>query len=175
MGRRESDTTEQLNNNKIIYLPILVENSNLTLRDVVGNCMIRILSAFFTLIYLEIYVCRENILIVAFLYTFMCCVFSHSVVSESLQPHRLQPARLLCPWGFSRQEGWSGLPCPPSEDLPNLGTKPSSPALQADSLPTDPPGKPKNTGVFIISQILCLCIYMYTFIHLYVYIHNICM
>ena len=111
----------------------------------------------------------------------MCCVFSHSVVSESLQPHRLQPARLLCPWGFSRQEGWSGLPCPPSEDLPNPGTKPSSPALQADSLPTDPPGKPKNTGVFIISQIgihnftNTMCVYMYTFVHLYVYIHDICM
>ena len=35
-----------------------------------------------------------------------------SVVSDSLQPHGLQPARLLCPWGFSRQEDWSGLPFP---------------------------------------------------------------
>ena len=33
----------------------------------------------------------------------------------TLRPHRLQPARLLCPWGFSRQEYWSGLPCPPPE------------------------------------------------------------
>ena len=41
------------------------------------------------------------------------CVLSHPVVSDSLQPHGLQPARLLCPWGFSRQEYWSGLPCPP--------------------------------------------------------------
>ena len=31
-------------------------------------------------------------------------VLSHSVVSDSLRPHRLLPARLLCPWGFSRQE-----------------------------------------------------------------------
>ena len=31
----------------------------------------------------------------------------HSVVSNSLQPHGLQPARLFCPWGFSRQEYWS--------------------------------------------------------------------
>ena len=30
----------------------------------------------------------------------VCCVFSHSVVSNSLQPHGLQPARLLCPWNF---------------------------------------------------------------------------
>ena len=32
-------------------------------------------------------------------------------------------------------------------DLPNTGIKPGSPALQADSLPSEPPGKPKNTGV----------------------------
>ena len=47
--------------------------------------------------------------------------FSHSVVSDSLQPYGLQPTRLLCPWGFSRQEDWSGLPYPPSGDLPNPG------------------------------------------------------
>ena len=43
--------------------------------------------------------------------------------------------RFLCPWGFSRQEYWSGLPCPPTRDLPNRGIKPRSPSLQADSLP----------------------------------------
>ena len=37
-----------------------------------------------------------------------CAVLSPSVISNSLQPRRLQPARLLCPWGFSRQEYWSG-------------------------------------------------------------------
>ena len=42
---------------------------------------------------------------------------------------------------------WSGLPCSPSGDLPNPGVKPKSPALQADSLPSEPPGKPKNSGV----------------------------
>ena len=41
------------------------------------------------------------------------------------------------PMGFSRQEYWSGLPCPPPEDLPNPGNEPGSPALQADSLPTE--------------------------------------
>ena len=35
---------------------------------------------------------------------------------------------------FSRQEHWSGLPCPPPGDLPNPGVKPRSPALQVDSL-----------------------------------------
>ena len=43
---------------------------------------------------------------------------------------------------FSRQEYWSGLPFPPPGDLPNPGIKPRSPALQADSLPSEPPGKP---------------------------------
>ena len=47
--------------------------------------------------------------------------------------------------GFSRQEYWSGLPCPPPEDLPHPGIKPASPILQADSLPTEPPGKPNYT------------------------------
>ena len=41
---------------------------------------------------------------------------------------------------FSRQEYWSGLPCPPSGDLPNSGMEPVSPALQDDSLTTKPPG-----------------------------------
>ena len=44
--------------------------------------------------------------------------------------------------GFSRQEYWSGLPFPSPEDIPNPGIKPGSPALQADSLPFEPPGKP---------------------------------
>ena len=51
------------------------------------------------------------------------------------------------PMGFSRQEYWSGLPCPPPGDLPNPGMEPNSPSLQVDSLPSEPPGKPKNTGV----------------------------
>ena len=38
-----------------------------------------------------------------------------------------------------------------SRDLPNPGIEPSSPALQADSLPSEPPGKPKNTGVGSLS------------------------
>ena len=43
--------------------------------------------------------------------------------------------------GFSRQEYWSGLPFPLPGNLPNPGIKPMSPALQAVSLPTEPPGK----------------------------------
>ena len=42
---------------------------------------------------------------------------------------------------FSRQEYWSGLPFPSPEDLPDPGIEPRSPALKADALPSEPPGK----------------------------------
>ena len=42
---------------------------------------------------------------------------------------------------FSRQEYWSGLPFPSPGDLPDPGIEPGSPALQADTLPSEPPGK----------------------------------
>ena len=45
--------------------------------------------------------------------------------------------------GFSRQEHWSGVPFTSSGDLPDPGIKPGSPALQADALPSEPPGKLK--------------------------------
>ena len=45
---------------------------------------------------------------------------------------------------FSRQEYWGGLLFPSPGDLPNPEIKPGSPALQADSLPFEPPGKPIN-------------------------------
>ena len=43
---------------------------------------------------------------------------------------------------FSRQEYWSGLPFPSPGDLPSPGIKLRCPALQADALPSEPPGKP---------------------------------
>ena len=43
--------------------------------------------------------------------------------------------------GFSRKEYWSGLPFPSLGDLPNPGIEPWSPTLQADALPSEPPGK----------------------------------
>ena len=53
--------------------------------------------------------------------------------------------------GFFRQEYWSGLPFPSPEDLPDPGIKPRSPALQADALTSEPPGKP-----------VCMYIYLHT-------------
>ena len=52
---------------------------------------------------------------------------------------------------FSRPEYWSGRPFPSPRNLPFPGIEPRSPALQADSLPTEPQGKSKNTGVSSLS------------------------
>ena len=48
--------------------------------------------------------------------------------------------------GFPRQEYWTGLPFPSPENLPDPGIELRSPALQADSLPFEPPGKPYAAG-----------------------------
>ena len=77
-------------------------------------------------------------------------MLSCSVVSNSATPWTVAPQAPLS-MGFSRQEYWSGLPCPPPGDLPNPGIEPRSPTLQADSLLSEPPGKSKNTGVGSLS------------------------
>ena len=46
---------------------------------------------------------------------------------------------------LSRQKYWSGLPFPSPEDLSDRAIEPGSPALQADALPSEPPGKPDGT------------------------------
>ena len=82
-----------------------------------------------------------------------CATLSLSVVSVSLRPHGLSPTRLLCPWGFSRQEYGSGLPFPPPGHLPNPGIKPMSPvapALQADSLLLSYRGTPEEYIIQIL-------------------------
>ena len=76
-----------------------------------------------------------------------CAVLSRLVVSDSLQPRGLQRIRLLCPWGFSRQQHWSELLSPPPGNLSNPEMEPRSHALIAYSLSSESPEKPKNTGV----------------------------
>ena len=95
--------------------------------------------------------------------TFLPChsgtviLISHKVKVKSLSCVRL----FATPWtvtyqaplsmGFSRQEYWSGLPFPSPGDLPDPRIEPKSPALQADSLPSEPPGKSSNSGVGSLS------------------------
>ena len=63
-----------------------------------------------------------------------------SVMSDSVQLCATTACEALS-FGFSRLEYWSGLPFPSSGDLSDPGIKPRSPALQADSLPSEPPRK----------------------------------
>ena len=67
---------------------------------------------------------------------------SRSVVSDSLRPHGL-----YSPQNSPGQKTGVGKLFPSLGELPNPGIKPGSPALQADSLPAELQGKPKNSGV----------------------------
>ena len=81
---------------------------------------------------------------------------SLSVMSNSLRPHGLQSARTSV-HGDSPGKN-PGVGChPPPGDLPNPGIKPRSPALQADSLPFEPPGKPSK------GYILGINVYIYVY------------
>ena len=76
----------------------------------------------------------------------LCCSQSLSRVHLFATPWAVA-YRALLSMGFSRQEHSSGLLCPPPGDLPNSGKgpgiEPRSLKLQEDSLPSEPPGKPK--------------------------------
>ena len=83
-------------------------------------------------------------------------------MSYSLQPLWTVTHQTPLSMGFSRPEYWNGLPCPSPGDLPNPVIKYRSPTLQTDSLPAEPPGKPKNTrmgslsllqGIFPIQEV----------------------
>ena len=72
-------------------------------------------------------------------------------MSDSLRPHGL-----YSPWNSPGQN--TGVrPFPSPGDLPNPGIKPRSPTMQAGSLPTEPQGKSKNTGVHSVSLLQGFC------------------
>ena len=71
---------------------------------------------------------------------------ARSVLSNSLQPHGLQPTRLLSSMGFFRQEYWSGLPFPPEGGLPDAGTE-RSPALAGIFFTIWTTRKPNNKSI----------------------------
>ena len=72
--------------------------------------------------------------------------------------------------GFSRQEYWSGLSCPPPGDLPYLGIELMSPAWQADSSPLKPW---EHTHLSLsLSLSLYIYIYIYTHTHTHIYMYT---
>ena len=73
----------------------------------------------------------------------ICVCSVTSVMSDSLNPMDCSPPGSSV-HGISRQEYWSRLPCPRPGDLPDPEIKPASPALQVNSLITEPPGKLKR-------------------------------
>ena len=79
-------------------------------------------------------------------------VKSLSRVQLFATPGTIAGQALLCK-EFSRQECWSGLPFPSPGDLPHPGIEPRSPALQTDSLPSEPPGKPVVVVVVVSSSV----------------------
>ena len=70
-----------------------------------------------------------------------------SVVSDSFETPWTIHARLLCPWDSPGKNTRSGLPFPSPGDLPDPVFEPGSLVLQADSLPSEPPGKPGKFSV----------------------------
>ena len=60
--------------------------------------------------------------------------------------------------GLLRQEDWSELPFASPGDIPDPGTEPGFPALQADALPSEPPGKPQYVALDKVES--CLLINM---------------
>ena len=65
-------------------------------------------------------------------------------MSDSLRTPWIAAYQAPLSMGFSRQKYWSGLPFPSPGDLPNQGIEPGFRTLQADTLPSEPPGKPMN-------------------------------
>ena len=81
-------------------------------------------------------------------FMWVCVCVSRSVVPDCLWPQA--PLSM----GFSRQEFWSGLPFSSPGDLLNPGIEPRSPALQADSLPSEPPKSPQSDHGLSVHGIL---------------------
>ena len=85
------------------------------------------------------------------------CV-SCSVVSDSLQPHGLYNPPASSVLGILQARKLCGQPFPFLRDLLNLRIEPSSPALQADSLLSEPPEKPMYLCVCVC---VCVCVYVH--------------
>ena len=78
------------------------------------------------------------------------CVLSHFSHVPFFATPWTEASQAPLSMGFPRQEYWNRLPCRPPEDYPDPGIEPKSPALEADSLPTEPLGKYINKNKEII-------------------------
>ena len=90
------------------------------------------------------------------------------------QPHGLQPTRLLCPWGFSRQEYWSGQPFVFSRVHPHPGIEPASPELSylGNAGVSHIPGWAQTTSLSVNSQMCWLC-HRDRQIYIYIYMKSV--
>ena len=97
-----------------------------------------------------------HVLFIRMYLTFLCCC---SLVAEScptlLKPRGLYPTRFLCTWDFPGKNPGVGCQFPFPGDLPDPGIKPTSLALQADSLTAEPPGKPNIPLVVSNFPVIC--------------------
>ena len=98
-----------------------------------------------------------------YLFLLLFCAYSLSPVRLFATPRTVAPRAPLS-MRILQAKYWNGLPCPPPGYLCNPGIELRSPALQADSLPSEPPGNPKNTrvgsltllkGIFPIQESKC--------------------
>ena len=86
----------------------------------------------------------SNYIFKIYICIFMCVHVCRSVMSNFLPPPRTVVSQAPLSMGFPRQEYWSGLLFPFSGSLPHPGIELRSPTLQTDSLPSEPPEKPRN-------------------------------
>ena len=93
--------------------------------------------------------------VLSYIIVYVCVYVLFSVMSNSFVTPWTITRQAPLSMGFSRQEYWSGLPCPPPGDLPNPGIECKSPAWQADSL--------------LFSHQEAINIYIHTYIHTYIY------
>ena len=92
-----------------------------------------------------------------------CCYAVFQSCPTLLRPHRLKPARLLCPWDFPSKNMGVGCHFLLQEIFPTQGMNPSFLHWQANSLPLSHQGSP------CVCVCVCVCIYLHIYINTYIY------
>ena len=100
-----------------------------------------------------------------YIYIYVLCRAMHfnhkcyvtAIISDSFMTLWVAAHQAPLSMEFSKQDYWSGLPCPTPGDLPDPRIEPSLPVSQVDFLPIEPPESPY----------ICLCVYVYIYIYIY--------